>query len=118
MRFELEPMDRGPRSIFELIILTQLPGIVDDLLNTSYESERVILELIEDRGFRVGEGSPVDIPQELTSALCGFDLKRHPIIDEEGRAVATIGILKGDKNRLEELNAIIKEWETSQDNKV
>lgn len=118
MTIELEPIDKGPRSIFELSIFTQLPGIVDDLINTSYESERAILELIEDRGFRVGEGSSVDIPQEFTSTLSGFDLKRHPIIDKEGKIVATIGILKGDENRLEELNVIIKEWETSQDNEI
>jgi hypothetical protein len=118
MTIELEPIDKGPRSIFELGILTQLPDIVDDLLNTSHKSERDILELIEDRGFRVGEGSPIDIPQELTSTLRGFGLKRHSIIDEEGRVVATIGILKGDENKLEELNAIIKEWEISKGNKA
>lgn len=115
---EFESIDKGPRSIFEITILTQLPGNVDDLLNTTHESEEYILELIEKRGFRLGEGLPVDTPKELANDLVGFDLKRHAVINQEGKAVAAIGVLKGDKNKLERLNIIIDRWQDSQKNKI
>lgn len=110
MRLELEPVDKGPRSIFELITLTQLPGIVDDLLNTTFNSEDELLELIEGKGFRIGEGLLVDIPEELKDTLQDYVLKRHSIIDEKDLAVATVGVLIGDKEKLDKLNKIIETW--------
>ena len=116
MKLEFAPIDRGPRSIFELGILTQIPDIVDDLLNTTYNSEEELLELIEGRGFRMGEGLLMNTPEELKDALHGYVLKRHSIIDEKGLAVAAVGVLEGDEKMLGKLNKIIKEWQDTQTN--
>ena len=119
MTIEIEPLDVGPRAIFEIGILTQIPEIiVNDLLNTIHKSEEEILKLIEDRGYRVGEGSHVEIPQELTSTMKDFDLTRHSIINGKGLAVATIGILKGDKEKLNRLNNIIEKWTDEKDSRT
>ena len=114
MRFELEPMDKDPRSIFELIILTQLPGVVDDLLNTTFNSEDELLELIEEKGFIMGEGLPVSFPEGLKNTLQDYVLKRHCIFDEKGFTVATVGVLVGNKEKLDKLNKIIETWNASQ----
>lgn len=107
---EFEPLDEGPRSIFEITVLTQLPDmIVDDLLNSTFGSEEEWLNAIEERGYTVAEGNTVETPEELQVALKDFDLQRHVIINEEGMQVAAIGVLKGNEDRLNELNRIIKE---------
>jgi hypothetical protein len=42
--------------------------------------------------------------------MVNFDLKRHTVINKEGLGVASIGVLKGDKEELNRLNNIIEKW--------
>jgi len=114
MSFENEPTDKRHRSIFETMIFTQFPGIVDDLLDTTYTSDDEIRKLIEDRGYHLGEEAAVWTPPELENDLNDFDLVRYGVVGEEGKSVAAIGILKGDEEKLSKLRVIIDGWRETQ----
>ena len=101
---------KGPRSIYNLMILTQSPGIVDDLLYETFDTEDDLRQFIETRGFKMGEDSPAKTPPELKNKLENFPLSYHKIIDGQGYTVAGLEVLTGDRGKLQELNKIIEEW--------
>lgn len=105
----------GPRAIYEVTGYGDQTPEIDNLYMTTFETEDLLLAIIEGLGWRLGEGIADEIPAELQTKLQDFVLEIHAVINSTGEEVAAIGVLHGDEDKLQLLNTIIQDWRNTKD---
>jgi hypothetical protein len=106
---EIEPIYNAPVTIYGLTILSEDTEPVSGLKGQTFPSELALIEEIEKRGYKLGEGTIPEHNERFNDIVDTYYVRAHSLLDENGMYVAGIDIVRGGQEVYQELRQRIKE---------